>query len=371
MIFRNRHLMELDLPEYYLEDMKIEDIQRKTGKKRIAKLSFNESPYGVSPKVLAAAATACEDISRYGDPYQVEFVEAIAQYTGMSKEMIAFGNGADELIDLIFRTFVGPEDEVLIPLPIFGTYLMDPKVAGAQIRTISPQEDLDINLNLILKEIGPKTKIVALCNPNNPTGKLIPSKEIHDWLKKIPAHVLVIIDEAYGEYVESEDFYPGWKELEYFPNLIILRTFSKIFGLAGIRMGYAISTPEIIKEIEVIRKIANVNNLAAAMGVAALKEESFVQEIKMKNTEERERVSNKIQELGFHVLPSHTNFVMVRFGEKADELYEYLVERGIITRMGWGLLDYIRISLGTPEENSWLLDEITAWSKISENEGQK
>lgn len=349
------------MPKYHLEDLPIPEIQRKTGQERIAKLSFNESPYGASPMIQETLQNVYQEISRYGDPYQRKLVEELVKYTGYPMDQIVFGNGADELIDLICRTFIGPEDEVLVSLPIFGTYLTDPKISGAQIRMLPPTEDLQIDLAAITDSIGPKTKIVALCNPNNPTGRYIPSKEISAWLRTIPSHVLVVIDEAYAEYIDDPDYYPAWKDLAEFPNLIVVRTFSKIFGLASVRLGYGVANRHITESIEVCRKIANVNSFAAAAGVTALKDKVFVAQVKEKNSSERNRLSQALTEMGYDVIPSQTNFIMVRFGSEAEALWEYLKKQGIWTRMGWGLLEYIRISLGNPEENSWLLEEIQKW----------
>lgn len=368
MVERKKHLAHLTVPEYFLEDLPIYEIKKQTGKPKVAKLSYNESPYGASPAVGAALRHIYEtEITRYGDPYQVELVEEISKYTGYPKEMIVFGNGADELIDLVCRAFVGSEEEVLLPLPTFGTYLMDPKLSGAQVRTIPPTEDLQIDLEEIIHQITPQTKIIALCNPNNPSGRLIPSKEITEWLRKIPSHILVVVDEAYAEYVDSPDYYPAWQDLEEFSNLIVIRTFSKIFGLASLRLGYGIASPQITEGIEICRKIANVNSFAAAAGIAALKDQEFVREVKEKNQKERERLSVALTELGYTVIPSQTNFVMVRFGAKAKALWKYLTDQGIWTRVGWNLPEYIRISLGSPEENDWLIAEVKKWKVQEEN----
>ena len=361
MVERKAHLQEMAVPDYHLEDLPISEIRRKTGQKRIAKLSFNESPYGASPKIQEALQNVYQEISRYGDPYQRALVEELSRYTGCSTDQIVFGNGADELIDLICRAFVGPEDEVLAPLPIFGTYLVDPKISGAQVRKLPMTEDLSISLESITEAIGPKTKVISLCNPNNPTGRYIPSQEITAWLQTIPSDILVIIDEAYAEYIDDPAYYPAWRDLAEFPNLIVIRTFSKIFGLASIRLGYGVANRHITESIEVCRKIANVNSFAAAAGVFALKDTEFNAAVKVKNNSERSRVSEALTEMGYSVIPSQTNFVMVRFGAEAASLWEYLKTQGIWTRMGWNLPEYIRISLGTPEENSWLLEEIQKW----------
>jgi histidinol-phosphate aminotransferase len=362
MVMRKSHLAGLKVPQYRLEDLPISEIGRKTGQGRIAKLSFNESPYGVSPKVGEAIRAVYEhEVSRYGDPYQRELVEALAEYTGVQTSQIVFGNGADELIDLICRTFVGPGDEVLIPLPIFGAYLVDPVISNAAVRTIAPNEGLEINLGQITEAIGEKTKIITLCNPNNPTGRLIPTAELVGWLRTVPEHILVVVDEAYAEYVDDFSFEPSWNFLAEFPNLIVIRTFSKVFGLASIRLGYGVANRPIVEAIEVCRKIANVNSFAAAAGVAALQDVAFIEEAIGKNNRERARVGEALTAMGCEVLPSQTNFLMVRFGTEAEKLWNHLKKQGIWTRMGWGLPDYIRISLGSPEENDWLLEEIASW----------
>lgn len=361
MIKRKAHLEMMEVPEYFLEDLPISTIKEKIGKERIAKLSYNESPYGPSPLVGEAIQKASQEVARYGDPYQKELVEKLSLYTGYPEDQIVFGNGADELIDLVCRAFLSQEDEVLIPLPIFGTYLMDPQLANARIQTIPPTENLEIDLEDILKRITPSTKMIVLCNPNNPTGRLIPSKEITEWMKKVPADVLVVLDEAYAEYVEDAGYYPAWDDLKEFSNLMVIRTFSKIFGLAGVRLGYGVASRQIVEPIEICRKVANVNSFAAVAGIAALKDQAYVESVKRKNNEERARLAERLAGLGYSVILSQTNFLMVRFGADAKKLWKYLKEKGIFTRSGWDLPEYIRISLGTPEENDWLVEEIQNW----------
>lgn len=363
MVKRRTHLEKLTVPVYGVEDLPISEIRRHTGKNRIAKLSFNENPYGAPPAVHAALGAACMEIARYGDPNYRELYEALAKYTGKKEENIIVGNGADELIDLACRAFVGPGEEVLLPLPIFGTYLVDPELSGANIRRLPPTENLSIDLEALRAEIRPETKIIALCNPNNPTGRILPSKEISKWLRSLPKHVLVIIDEAYGEYVNDPEFYPAWKDLAEVPNLLVIRTLSKIFGLAGIRLGYGVACPEILTPMNVCRKISNVNSFASVAGVVALKERAFVEEIKEKNRQEREKLTKELGLLGFDVLPSQTNFLMVKIGPNAKALWEYLNTEGIWVRFGsgWNLPEYLRISIGTPEENDWLLETTKKW----------
>ena len=361
MVQRKKFLSHLEVPSYEVEDLPIDEIQRLTKQSKIAKLSFNESPYGASPKVKLGIEKAYQEISKYGDPYQRELVEALSIYTGQPEDHIVFGNGADELIDLVCRAFVGPGDEVLLPLPIFGTYLMDPVISGAQVKMIPVQEGLEIDLQKVSEGITEKTKVIGLCNPNNPTGRVLPTSEIAAWLKTVPTHILVVVDEAYAEYAEDPSYYPMWKELGNFPNLIILRTFSKVFGLPSLRLGYGVANPPIVHSIEVCRKIANVNSFAALAGVAALADLEFVGQVVEKNRQEREKLAQALAGFGFVVLPSQTNFLMVRVGESAEALWNYLKEKGIFTRMGWGLTDYIRISLGNEEENDWLIEEIRQW----------
>lgn len=361
MIKRKAYLEMMAVPEYFLEDLPISTIREKVGKERIAKLSYNESPYGPSPLVSKAIQEASREISRYGDPYQKKLVEELSIYTGCPENQIVFGNGADELIDLVCRAFLNPGDEVLIPLPIFGTYLIDPKLANACVQTIPPTENLEVDLEELLKRITATTKMIVLCNPNNPTGRLIPSKEISSWMRKIPSDILVVIDEAYAEYVNDVEYYPAWDDLGEFSNLMVIRTFSKIFGLAGARLGYGIASRQIVEPIEICRKVANINSFAAAAGIAALKDKTFVESVKKKNNEERDRLSRALTSLGYSVIPSQTNFLMVHFGPDAKKIWKYLKDEGIFTRSDWNLAEYIRISLGSPEENDWLVEEIRNW----------
>jgi len=324
----------------------------------VAKLSFNESPYGPSPKAVVAMQEAACQVHLYHDMEAKELRQKIADRYGIALENVYIGSGGDEAIALLVNAFVSPGDEVVMPWPTFGQYanattIMDGKPVKVPLRSA----DLKADLEAMLAAVTTRTKIIFLCNPNNPTGIPVDGAELRKFLAAVPAHILVGIDEAYAEFVEDASFVSGLALLSEFPNVIVIRTFSKIYGLAGMRVGYGIARPEVVSMVQRVRPLFNVNNLAQFGAMAALADVEFVKMAAAKNSAERTWMTEQLTKLGWRVIPSQTNFIFVDTGREATPLVDAARAAGIIIRgaAGWGYPTFLRISLGTHEQNEALV----------------
>jgi len=324
----------------------------------IAKLSFNESPYGPSPKAVEAMREAACRTHLYHDMEAKDLRQSIAERFGLTLDHVYVGNGGDEAIALLVNAFVSPGDEVVMPWPTFGQYgaaatIMD----GIPVKVPVRSDDLKADLEAMLAAITSRTKIVFLCNPNNPTGVEVDGEELRSFLTAVPAHVLVGIDEAYAEFVTEKKFVSGIDLLKDFANIVVVRTFSKIFGLAGMRVGYGIARPEIVEMVQRVRPLFNVNNLAQAGAMAALEDTDFVKAAAENNAAERLFLTEELGNLGWRVVPSQTNFLFADTGKDAAAIADAARAEGIVIRSGggWGFPGFLRISLGTHEQNEALL----------------
>ena len=325
----------------------------------VAKLSFNESPYGPSPKAVAAMQQAACQVHLYHDMEAKELRQKIADRHGVTLDSVYIGNGGDEAIALMVNAFVSPGDEVVMPWPTFGQYanattLMD----GIPVKVPVRADDLKADLDAMLEAVTPRTKIIFLCNPNNPTGVSVGGAELHRFLTAVPSHILVGLDEAYIDFVADPSFVSSLDLQKEFPNVVTIRTFSKIYGLAGMRVGYGIAHPDITCLIQRVRPLFNVNTLAQFGAIAALDDGEFVGMAAAKNAEERTWITEQLTEMGWRVFPSQTNFVFVDTGRDSTSLVEAARAVGIIIRgaAGWGYPTYLRISLGTHIQNEALVE---------------
>lgn len=333
------------------------ELRQMLGREEIVKLSFNESPYGPSPKAVAAIQAAAGQIHCYPDAEGKALRTQIASFYNLKADMVYLGNGGDETITLIAQGFLSPGEEAIIPQPTFEQYAFAARLAGGIPVRVGLGPDMRTDLPGMLAAITPRTKVIFLCNPNNPTGLLIGKQELRDFLRQAPGHVLVVLDEAYGEFVTDPQFVSGIKLLDEFPNILTIRTFSKVYGLAGLRLGYGIARPEIISLLQRVRSPFNVNCLVLAAATAALDDTDFAASVVRRNSQERERLTREFAALGFTVYPSQTNFLFVNLGFDSTGLCGSLARDGIIIRSGtgWQLPAFVRVSIGSPEQNSLLL----------------
>ncbi|MDD4665618.1 MAG: histidinol-phosphate transaminase [Clostridia bacterium] len=321
-----------------------EQLEEKLGK-TILKLSANESLWGPSPLVTDILQKSVTKLNFYPDGIAQELKKALSSSWNLPAENFCLGNGTDELIFMLATAFLNPGEEVVIPTPTFSSYASSVTIVGGKV-TLVPQKDLTFNLKEIARFIHPGVKIVFLCNPNNPTGTFFSHAELELFLKKVPPKTLVVLDEAYGHYATDDRFPRSRELLKKYSNLIILRTFSKVYSLASLRVGYAVAAPQVIKELEKIRQPYNVNTIAQMAATAALQDEKYLQKVIKETVREREWLTQELRQKGLTVLPSQSNFLLVRINN-ASLVSEKLLQEGILVRntTSFGLPDWLRITL--------------------------
>lgn len=348
-----------------LSDRTIPELRRLLGREDIIKLSFNESPYGPSPRVITALGEAAAQAHLYHDPEGKELREALASHFGVTAEGVFLANGADEIITLVAQAFLSPGDEVVVADPTFGQYAFAAKLMGAQPVVVPVRQDLSTDLEAMAAAITASTKLVVLCNPNNPTGLIVKGSKMADFLARVPAEVLVLLDEAYAEYVDAPEFVSGVELVDKYPNIIAVRTFSKIYGLAGLRLGYGIAHPQVTGMIDRVRSPFNVNALAQTAALAAVADRPYCARTAALNGAERKRVTEALTRLGYTVYPSQTNFVFADTGEDSENVCRALANEGIIIRSGsnWSMPTFVRITLGNSLQNDKLIAVIEKYKQ--------
>ena len=335
----------------------IEEIKRQYGLRRIIKLASNENPLGPSPKALSVIDKAAKDINRYPDSSGFYLKNAVAQRFRIRPSNIILGNGTNEILHMISLAFVGKGDEVIFGSPSFVVYEMEGMIQEAKIKKIK-LKNFRYDLKKISSCVTRGTAVIFIANPNNPTGTFVAKDEIKDFMGTIPARVLVVFDEAYAEYA-LPGLFPDTLRYIRNKNVIVLRTFSKIYGLAGLRIGYGMANPSIIKILEHVRQPFNTNTLAQKAALAALRDRGHFKKSFRLNQEGLGYLSKEFDRLGIKYIPSGANFILIHFGKIANDLFQRLLRKGIITRpFGGGLSGYIRVTVGTPRENVIFIKEL-------------
>lgn len=331
----------------------IEELQRELGLDRISKLASNENPLGCSSKVIESFHENPVEIARYPDGAGFSLKSAIAQHFSLDITGLVLGNGSNDVLELIGRTFAGVGDEIVFAQYGFAVYPITAQAVGATAVMV-PAKDYGHDLPAMADAITPKTKLVYIANPNNPTGTCFGQAEWDAFMAKVPSSVLVVLDEAYTEYVSRDDYPDGLRELSKHPNLIVTRTFSKAYGLAGLRLGFAACQPALAGYINRVRQPFNVNSMAMQAGVAALADQAFVREAVALNQAGMQMWQAALVELGLSWIPSQGNFLCVDMGKPAMPIFEALLREGVIVRpvAGYGMPNHLRISIGTAEENA-------------------
>ncbi len=338
----------------------IEEVQREYGLTDIIKLASNENPWGPSPKVLAALQAALPELHLYPDAQAYKLCRAIAARHGVAPEMVRVGNGADGLIRELCVAYLEDGDEVLTSASTFPVYDISASVMRARM-VKTPLKNFGFDLTAIAAAITDRTKLIFICNPNNPTGSVLNANEVAEFMAVVPDHVIVVFDEAYYEFVDAAD-YPD--SLGYLRagrrNVVVLRTFSKGYGIAGIRLGYAFAQPELLAPMRASAESFPVNRLAQVAGLAALEDDEFLARIVAVNAAGRTTLYREFARLELACLPSQTNFVLVRVGPDALTVYQKLLEHGIIVRpcTGYDLPEYLRITVGTEAQNIRLISTL-------------
>jgi len=341
----------------YVPGKPIEEVEREYGIANVAKLASNENALGPSPKGLAAAREACAKVHLYPDGSAFYLRRALAARLGVTLEEVAVGNGSNELLELLVRTFLAEGDEALTSAHTFIVYRL---AAQAHGRTCveAPMRDHRYDLRAIHERLSRRTKLVFLANPDNPNGTYFTERELLPLLEAVPRDVLVVLDEAYVEFVAAGDFPDGLRIRRRFPNVVTCRTFSKVYGLAGLRLGYLVASPEVVGYLDRVRAPFNTSLVAQAAGVAALADDEHVARSRALVESERPFVEGGLRALGATVWPSQTNFVLAEFpGRPGKELFEALLRRGVVVRPmgGYGFPNAQRVTFGLRAENEKLL----------------
>lgn len=323
---------------------------------KILKLASNENPLGMSPKAKAAVEAAIGGIERYPD--QFDLIKAVAAHCGVAQNQVVLGNGSNDVLDLIARVFLAPGRSAVFAQHAFAVYPLATLSTGAELIS-TPAKSYGHDLDAMRAAIRPDTRIVWIANPNNPTGTFLPSADVRAFLEGVPKDVIVVLDEAYNEYIPPTDRVDTAAWIKDFPNLVVCRTFSKIYGLAGLRVGYALASAEVADLMNRVRQPFNVNNLAIAAAVAALDDDQFVAESYELNRLGMAQIVSGLQRLGLEHIPSHGNFVTFRAGEAAA-VNQKLLQQGVIVRPigGYGLPEWLRVTIATGPENARFLEAL-------------
>jgi len=341
----------------YVPGKPIEEVQRELGLKEVIKLASNENPFGPSPKVLKAISLESRHLNRYPDGQCFYLRLQLAKRLKVKPTQLIFGNGSDEIIVLAIRAFVEAGDEVVIARPSFLIYEIAAQIAGATIQDV-PLKNFRYDLETMSGRITPKTKIIFIGNPDNPAGTYVTHNQLVGFLENIRRDILVFIDEAYYEFVGDNDYPNTLKLLKEYRNLIVTRTFSKMYGLAGLRLGYGIADEEIIDCLNRVREPFNVNSLAQVAALACLKDQKYYRRIVKLLKEQKKFLYSRLSKLGLSFKESATNFILIEFKQKAEAITQALLKKGVIVRdmSPWGLENFIRVTIGTSKENKRFIE---------------
>lgn len=339
------------------------ELEREYGISDIVKLASNENPLGPGAAVNAAIAAVLPELARYPDANGFELKAALAARHGVPPECITLGNGSNDVLVLLAESFLAPGLEAVYSRYAFAVYALAVQATGAEHRVAEPlpashpDQPLGHDLDAMAALIGPRTRMVFIANPNNPTGTWVDEQALQRFLDGVPAHVIAVVDEAYFEYVEAPGYADASQWLQRYPNLVVTRTFSKAYGLAGLRIGYGLSDPGLAGVLNRLRQPFNTSLVAQVAALAALGDHAHLERSVTLNRQELARVSAACRELGLGVIPSAGNFVLVDTGMPAAPLFEALLRRGVIVRPvgNYGLPQHLRISIGTESENDRLI----------------
>ncbi len=360
--------MTIQAPEYvrriapYQAGKPISELAREYGldEAKIVKLASNENPLGMPASARAAMMAAIDDLGRYPDSNGFDLKAALSRRYDVPADWITLGNGSNDTLELAAHALVQPGQSVIYAQFSFAVYALATQEVGARAIVV-PARDHGHDLDAMAAAIAPDTRLIFIANPNNPTGTFLPASAIEAFLAKVPASVVVVLDEAYNEYLRPEDRFDSSAWVKQYPNLLVSRTFSKAYGLAGLRVGFGLAQPELTDLLNRVRQPFNVNSMAQAAAIAALDDAPFLQRSYEINRQGLERLQGAFRQMGLPFVPSYGNFVLVKVGNAAA-VYEKLLRAGIIVRpvAGYGLPEWLRVSVGLPEENEAFLKALPA-----------
>ena len=345
--------------EPYQPGKPIEELEREYGVQGAIKLASNENPLGPSPHALAALERAAKGIAGYPDGGGFALKSAIARHHGVDPQCVTLGNGSNDILELAARSFAGDGDEVVFSQHAFAVYPIVTQAVGARAVSV-PARNWGHDLDAMLRAVTDRTKLVFIANPNNPTGTWLARPALARFLAELPDRVVVVLDEAYFEYVEAPDFPNGIEWIGKHPNLVVARTFSKAYGLAGLRVGFGVSGAALADVLNRVRQPFNVNSLAQAAALAALEDSDHLERSRRINREGMRQLTAGFRRLGLGFIESAGNFVSVELPLAGREVYERLLRRGVIVRPvdNYGMPRHVRITVGLPEENQRFLEAL-------------
>jgi histidinol-phosphate aminotransferase len=338
----------------------ISELARELGleESSIIKLASNENPLGVSPLAQKAIHAALSDLSRYPDGNGFELKQALSRKYRVPMDSIVLGNGSNDVLDLAARAVLSPKDEAVYSQHAFAVYPLAVQTVGAHGIEV-PACDYGHDLDAMYAAVSDRTRLVFIANPNNPTGTMVPADALESFIARLPRHVLVVLDEAYNEYLPPEARADTLQWLERYEHLVITRTFSKVYGLAGLRVGYAFAAPAVADLMNRVREPFNVNSLALAAAAAALDDTDFVRQSYELNRAGMKQITEGLKRLQLDYIPSFGNFVSFRAG-RAAEVFQKLLRAGVIVRpvAGYGMPEHLRVSIGLESENARFLEAL-------------
>jgi len=340
----------------------ISELAREMGlnEKKIVKLASNENPLGISPKARAAIKKALAELGRYPDGNAFELKAALARRHGVPQECIVVGNGSNDLLEMAAGAFLAPGRAAVYSQHAFAVYPLATQARGAA-GIVVPAKNYAHDLAAMLAAITPETRVVFIANPNNPTGTFATGEEIGNFLARVRRDVAVVVDEAYTDYLPQNLRYDSVALLKKYPNFIVTRTFSKVYGLAGLRVGFGLMHPDVAELLNRVRQPFNVNSLALAAAAAALEDRKFVAKSTKMNRSGLAKLERALKTLGLETIPSCANFITFRVS-RARTVYDRLLRQGVIVRplAGYDMPDHLRVTVGTPKENGKFLKALTA-----------
>ncbi|NKB36957.1 MAG: histidinol-phosphate transaminase [Gammaproteobacteria bacterium] len=334
------------------------------GKEEIIKLSSNESSFGPSPAAIDAYQSCASTLHRYPDGSQFALRQAIAEVYQLDENKIICGNGSDEILDLIYRSYLSSGDEIILSTNHFVMCALYAKIQGAKL-VLAEEDSFKTRVDDLLSKVTDRTRMVTLANPNNPTGTYLSKSEIREIQAGLPSHVLLVLDGAYAEYVTHEDYDSGTSLVDDFENVVVTRTFSKIYGLSALRIGWAYCPDNIINILQRIRSPFNANQPSMAAAIAAVKDQAYIEKIREHTARWLLRIEEDLKSLGLDVIPSASNFYLLNFenctGKSAQDAASHLESRGIIPRPVGGGAEVLRITVGLDSENEAVLTALSEY----------
>ncbi|MCH7880881.1 MAG: histidinol-phosphate transaminase [Proteobacteria bacterium] len=349
----------------YTPGKPVEELERELGISNAIKLASNENPLGCCDSARKAIDQASQNIELYPDANAYYLKQKLAAKLGIQSDQITVGNGSNDVLDLLARTFLEKGTEAIYSEFAFLVYALVVQACGAAARVAKAMppdhaQPYGHDLTAMLALINEQTRMIFIANPNNPTGTWLSRTELKDFIDRVPSHIPIVVDEAYFEYVEESDYPDALQWLDDYPNLIVTRTFSKIYGLAGLRVGYAISSTAVCDLLNRVRQPFNASTVAQAAAIASLDGEDFVQASRVNNTRGLKQLGDYFSSKNLRYIPSVANFLTVHFGQRSDEIYQSLLRQGIIVRpvANYNMSEFLRITIGTEQQHQVLLEKL-------------